>query len=132
MNHHPGKNLSLCLLYGCSHQEFSDISRSFLVLCRSLYLICCFFWTQFGHKKGRTTTCLSIKSKSHPAGFLSTYWRSKQRTTGLNQLTTAGIPEIKALVFGSVVMGFSFQVVDLPLDLRDALERSGCGVADGY
>jgi hypothetical protein len=30
MNHHPCKNLSLCLLYGCSHQEFSDISRSFL------------------------------------------------------------------------------------------------------
>ena len=30
MNHHPGKNLSLCLLYGCSHQEFSDISRPFL------------------------------------------------------------------------------------------------------
>jgi hypothetical protein len=30
MNHHPGKNVSLCLLYGCSHQEFSDISRSFL------------------------------------------------------------------------------------------------------
>jgi len=30
MNHHLGKNLSLCLLYGCSHQEFSDISRSFL------------------------------------------------------------------------------------------------------
>ena len=23
------------------------------VLCRSLYVICCFFWTQFGHKKGR-------------------------------------------------------------------------------
>jgi hypothetical protein len=23
MNHHLGKNLSLCLLYGCSHQEFS-------------------------------------------------------------------------------------------------------------
>jgi hypothetical protein len=30
MNHHLGKNLSLCLLYGCSHQKFSDISRSFL------------------------------------------------------------------------------------------------------
>jgi hypothetical protein len=24
MNHHLGKNLSLCLLYGCSHQEFSN------------------------------------------------------------------------------------------------------------
>jgi hypothetical protein len=29
MNHHPGKNLSLCLLYGCSHQEFSPDFHSF-------------------------------------------------------------------------------------------------------
>ena len=38
MNHHPGKNLSLCLFYGCSHQEFSSRSRPFLFL-PVLYLL---------------------------------------------------------------------------------------------
>ena len=51
MNHHLGKNLSLCLLYGCSHQEFSDISHPFLFFAFRHTSSAAFFWTQFGHKK---------------------------------------------------------------------------------
>jgi hypothetical protein len=53
MNRHPGKNLSLCLLYGCSHQEISDISRSFLFFAVRYTSSAVFSGHNLATKKGR-------------------------------------------------------------------------------